>query len=273
MNSVMSDELEGKRMEAENMMKEAVKKQFGRQARLYTTSSVHAQSPDLAELVELVEPKPEFLVLDIATGAGHTAFALAPYVRKVIASDLTFPMLKEAQGSAGNRSLSNVIAFATDAEYLAFKNETFDAVTCRVACHHFSNIRRAVHEMARVLKLQGDLVIVDNNVPDDEELDRFVNAFEKLRDPSHARCYTPTEWKSFLDEVGIAVDYCELSKMTLPFDLWIRNAGVPPDREEILKTRLLTSGDRILTHMNVIQKDDQPISFDLDRIIIHGVKR
>ena len=42
-------------------------------------------------------PKPGDLALDIATGTGNTAFALAPYVRRVIGLDLTREMLNEAR--------------------------------------------------------------------------------------------------------------------------------------------------------------------------------
>jgi hypothetical protein len=47
-------------------------------------------------VVDLAEPKPEDVVLDIATGAGHTALALSPYVTEVNAYDMTEPMFAES---------------------------------------------------------------------------------------------------------------------------------------------------------------------------------
>jgi ubiquinone/menaquinone biosynthesis C-methylase UbiE len=39
-------------------------------------------------------------VLDVATGAGHTAHAIAPHVAAVVASDVTAPMLAKARALA-----------------------------------------------------------------------------------------------------------------------------------------------------------------------------
>jgi protein-L-isoaspartate O-methyltransferase len=58
---------------------------------LTAAAAVHAQGPGLARLVELTQPQPEWRVLDVATGAGHTAFAFAPFVREVTAVDITTP--------------------------------------------------------------------------------------------------------------------------------------------------------------------------------------
>ena len=71
------------------MSKELVKKQFGANAAAYATSAVHAQGASLARLVELVQPQPGWRMLDVAAAAGHTAFAFAPHVAQVIATDLT----------------------------------------------------------------------------------------------------------------------------------------------------------------------------------------
>jgi len=46
---------------------------------------MHAGGPSLARLIELANPKPSWRVLDIATGAGHTALAFAPLVARVTA--------------------------------------------------------------------------------------------------------------------------------------------------------------------------------------------
>ena len=61
-----------------------VQAQFGDKADAYTRSAVHASPSSLQQLVALVQPQPEWLVLDIATGAGHTAHALATHVEEVM---------------------------------------------------------------------------------------------------------------------------------------------------------------------------------------------
>ena len=70
------------------MTKSLAQQRFGRAAADYATSEVHAKGASLTRLVELAEPKPHWRVLDVATGAGHTALAFASHVAKVTATDI-----------------------------------------------------------------------------------------------------------------------------------------------------------------------------------------
>ena len=71
-----------------------VRSQFGAAASAYTTSAGHSDPILLRRVVELAQPRPSDRALDIATGAGHTALALAPHVAEVVAFDLTQQMLE-----------------------------------------------------------------------------------------------------------------------------------------------------------------------------------
>ena len=73
----------------------------------YSKSTFHASSIRLQEVVDLAQPKRGDLVLDVATGTGNTAFALAPHVRRVIGLDLTREMLAEAGRIAAEKKISN----------------------------------------------------------------------------------------------------------------------------------------------------------------------
>ncbi|MFL7790536.1 MAG: methyltransferase type 11, partial [Anaerolineae bacterium] len=46
----------------------------------YVTSKAHAQGSELERLVDIARPQPNWIVLDAATGGGHTALAFAPHV-------------------------------------------------------------------------------------------------------------------------------------------------------------------------------------------------
>ena len=70
-------------------MKPTAQQVFGQRAAFYATSAAHKDRAVLNRVVELARPWPDALALDVATGTGHTAFALAPHVRRVIAIDVT----------------------------------------------------------------------------------------------------------------------------------------------------------------------------------------
>ncbi len=77
--------------------KSLVKEQFGRNAEKYVRSATHAQGRDLVQFIEWLQPQASQIALDVATGGGHTAKALAPHVKRVFATDLTPTMLATAR--------------------------------------------------------------------------------------------------------------------------------------------------------------------------------
>ena len=87
---------------------EAAKRIFAERAATYTSSATHADPQVLARVVALATPQSDWVALDIATGTGHTAFALAPHVRSLIGIDLTPEMLREAERVRRERAVGNV---------------------------------------------------------------------------------------------------------------------------------------------------------------------
>ena len=101
-----------------------VSAQFGPTAAAYSRSLVHSDPGALRKVVELARPAPGDVALDIATGAGHMAMALAPHVKKVIAYDMTQEMLLEAKSNAVTRGLTNLTTEKGIAEDLPFPDST-----------------------------------------------------------------------------------------------------------------------------------------------------
>lgn len=220
------------------MSKELVQQQFGANAANYLTSTVHAKGASLARLVELVGPRQDWIALDVATGAGHTAAVFAPHVAKVVASDLTPEMLDQVKKLAAEKGLSNMEPAIADAEKLPFPDATFDLVTCRIAPHHFPSIEKFLSEARRVLKPGGTFALVDNVSPDSETTPGFAevelvaaadgyNAFEKLRDPSHGRALPTAEWLSLMRKVGLALVHHEHAPKGMDFQSWVKTMNVP----------------------------------------------
>lgn len=212
---------------------ERVQSQFGVAAAAYGSSLVHADASALQRVVELAEPKPGDAALDIATGAGHTALALAPRVARVIAYDLTREMLLETRRNAAARGLANVYTQQGPAEKLPFRDSSFDIVTVRQAPHHFADIHSAIREMARVAKPGARIVIVDSTSPEDPILASQWDYIETLRDPSHMRNYPPSQWRAMVADAGLRVFAEEIGFATengrpMDFAAWTKRINTPP---------------------------------------------
>ncbi len=153
----------------------------------------HSQGEELEVLPPLVAPRFTDVALDIGAGAGHTALRLAPLVSRVVVTDPSEGMLRAASGLFEEAGVTNARFQRGSAEHLDFGDGTFDIVTCRLAAHHFDNIDAALGEVVRVLKHGGVFFLVDTLAPGNQAVAAFVNEVERLRDPTHVRCYTRDE--------------------------------------------------------------------------------
>lgn len=237
-------------------IKARVQSQFGAAAQNYVTSVGHAQGSDLQRLVALAQPQPTDRVLDIATGGGHTALALAAHVAEVVASDLTPAMLAAAEAFVYGQGATNVVFQQADAEALPFPDASFDLVTTRIAPHHFPNPRRYLAEVARVLRPGGRFVLDDNVAPEDPDLDAFFNRFEQWRDPSHVRAYRVSEWITWMLEVGLTVDQVDpLSHKRYEFAEWTARMCMPAHERDALEAWLVLAPEHCRNFFQVIISD------------------
>lgn len=248
-----------------------VQKQFGRSATSYVTSTVHAKGPSLARMVELVQPQTDWHVLDIATGGGHTAIAFAPHVKHVVATDITDEMLAAAEQFSAEKEVTNISFKYTEASDFPFDEAVFDLVTCRVAAHHFPDVYKFLLESARVLNRDGMIAIVDNTVPDGSGGD-YINAYEILRDPSHARCLSVEEWEQEMYAAGFDLLHKESSPMPLDFDAWTARMHVSAENRTRLKAMLIQAPDEAKSILTPIFQGDR-ITFHLEKTILIGRKR
>lgn len=261
------------------MSKEKVQQQFGANAAAYATSTVHAKGYSLTRLVEITQPQPDWQVLDVATAAGHTAFAFAPHVAHVTATDLTPEMLTVAAGLAAEKGLTNVSFEPADAEKLPYADGQFNLVTCRIAPHHFPDILQFIHEAARVLQPGGQLAVVDNIVPGTHlhgkkarllnEAGNYVNAFEKLRDPSHGRCWSIAEWEHGFARAGFAVHHQELLTKEIEFASWAARMQVSPEDTIRLKAMLVQAPTAVSDFLTPQISNDR-ITFRLTELLVVG---
>lgn len=201
------------------MNKTLVQEQFGKTSAHYLTSKPHALGKSLERLVALTSPQKNWRVLDVATGGGHVAYTFAPHVQRVWATDITQEMLDMVKGEAAKRGLANVRTTYAKAEALPFDDATLDLVTCRIAPHHFDSIPQFLAEVHRVLKPGGLAALVDNVVPAGSIGD-YINAFERLRDPSHLRAWTMDEWRDALKVAGLPPAHEEEIYKTMEFKSW-----------------------------------------------------
>ncbi|HYM66107.1 MAG TPA: methyltransferase domain-containing protein, partial [Patescibacteria group bacterium] len=203
-----------------------VRDSFAPVAANYARSSFHTSSERLREVLDLAQPKPGDLALDVATGTGNTAFALAPFVRRVIGLDLTSEMLAEARRITSERGVANAEWVLGDAARLPFRESAFDLYTVRAAPHHFHDVDAFLTEARRVLKPMSPMVIVDCAPPSAAR--DVLHEVEVRRDPSHVRSLTVGEWVERLELAGFVVETASARELDWDNAEWMRTMAVDP---------------------------------------------
>jgi ubiquinone/menaquinone biosynthesis C-methylase UbiE len=116
-------------------------------------------------LVELLHPTPEMTILDVGTGTGRAALALARAGAQVTGVDLTPAMLSHAAAKRDTEGLTYPTLICANARDLPFPDASFDAVVSIRMLHLFptDQLQEFVDEMVRVLKPGGTLLIEFNS--------------------------------------------------------------------------------------------------------------
>ncbi len=226
---------------------------FGARAAYYTTSVSHTDQAVLDRVVELCKPTSDAIALDIATGTGHTALAVAPRAKQVIATDITPEMLDQGRKLQTEKGIGNVQFRLASVDDLPFDDGSFDIITCRRAAHHFADIHHALAEMQRVLKPGGRLVIDDRSVPEDDFVDATMNRLDVLHDESHVCEYRPSEWERMLTEAGYEIEVVETYTRHRPLSSLTDNVS-PENTARIHEIISALDADQRLM-MNVVDKD------------------
>ena len=207
-------------------MPEDVRASFAPVAANYSRAAFHTSSERLREVIELACPEAGDLVLDVATGTGNTALALAPLVRRVVGLDLTREMLNEARRVTAERGVVNADWILGDACLLPFADQTFDLYTVRAAPHHFLDLDAFLREAFRVLKPGRAAAFVDCAPP--AAARDVMHEVEVRRDPSHVRSLTVEEWTQRLQDAGFEVEVAKDRELDWDFEDWMRNMAVAP---------------------------------------------
>jgi len=243
-------------------VKKDVKNIFTKNRKAYVSSSTHRNSKDLTLLTEWLNPNSGMAALDIATGGGHTAKRLSPYVKRVVATDITKEMLQNtAEHLSGYPNIDYIIA---DAEHLPFLDGTFDIITCRIAAHHFPNPDQFIYEVKRVLKEKGKFLLIDNIAPNSKKYDSFINRLEKIRDYSHVRSLNIDEWKKLFSENNLEIIQAQKRRKTLPYEEWLNRTLDDEEAQKDVEQFMTSSYENIKNYYEIKIEEGKIQHFTID---------
>lgn len=241
-----------------------VASQYAPRARDYLHSATHSSGADLDQVEAALRGQDSVRVLDLGCGGGHITYRAAPHVASVVACDVTASMLAVVAETAKARGYTNVTTQLAAAENLPFETASFDVVLARYTCHHWDNLDAGLREARRVLTPAGSAIFIDVVAPADALLDTHLQTLELLRDGSHVRDYSTSEWIAALSHAGFVVESLTPRKLHLDFDAWV--ARTHTSAEHVVAVRSLQGSAPANVRAHFATAADG--SFDLDTLTI-----
>ena len=161
-----------------------------------------ARAAQLAERVRaFARARGDERALDVGTGAGALALALAPLVREVVGLDPVPELLELAHA----RALPNTEFVEGDGTALPFPDGAFDLVGTHRTLHHVEQPELVLAEMARVTRGGGHVLVVDQLAPHDAGAAAALHEFETARDGSHTRLLSDAELRQLFAAHGLSL--------------------------------------------------------------------
>ncbi|MCW2291651.1 ubiquinone/menaquinone biosynthesis C-methylase UbiE [Pseudomonas sp. BIGb0408] len=247
---------------------QVVQRQFGEQANAYLNSAVHAQGSEFALLQAEVAGRGDARVLDMGCGAGHVSFQVAPLVGDVVAYDLSAQMLAVVDKAAAERGLNNLRTVHGAAESLPFADGEFDFVFSRYSAHHWSDLAVALRDVRRVLKPGGVAAFIDVASPGRPLLDTYLQSVEVLRDTSHVRDYSVSEWLQRISEAGLQVRSHTRQRLRLEFASWVERMRTPAVMREAIRALQAAVGEEVRDYFEIAADG----SFSTDVLVLWAEK-
>ena len=160
-------------------------------------------------------------VLEIATGPGLLAKHVASFSKKMIATDYSYGMIKEAKKGEYPSNLTFEVADATN---LPYENDSFDVVIIANALHVMKEPEKAINEIDRVLKKNG-VLIAPNFVGHNNGIgSKILSGILKLAGIKFEHQWTSDEYIKWLNKHGFCVTYSRLmpSRISLLYTECVR---------------------------------------------------
>lgn len=178
-------------------------------------------------------------VLDIGTGIGLLPLMLAEDgAQSVVGIDVSPEMLEQAEYlrlSRGGEAGARVSFRLAPAHALPFRDESFDAVFCRLLLNHMRRPERVVREMVRVLKPGGVLVLAELLSVDNPVKRATQNAIEERRNPSHVAARSVDQYNKLITDAGLTIEAKETVSFDRELDEWL--AAYHTDRADAVVVR------------------------------------
>ena len=204
------------------------------------------------------------LVLDVGTGTGAVAHALAPLVREVIGLDISQDMLEHSNWK------DNKYFIKRDIRDPIFYDNVFDKVTARMVFHHIiEKTQNAMDECYRVVKKGGKMILSEGVPPTPEVKEDYIRIF-RLKEKRLT--FLEDDLVALMKKSGfknIKITACIMKNFSVKN--WLENGCLPKEKQDKIFEMHVTGSDifKKAYNMKIVNGD---CLIDVKNLILVGEK-
>lgn len=204
------------------MRETTVRQQYDQMAAVYDQRWSSYIANTLSFLKTWAHLSPTATVLDVACGTGELErLVLTEHpIQTMVGVDISEKMLLVAQQKL--QAYPNVSFHTAPASALPFADHSFDVIVSANSFHYFDDPNAALVEMKRVLKPDGNVIILD--WCKDYFFCKILDLVLKIFDPAYQQCYTQTEFHQFLKSAGFEIQRATKTRFGILWGLMIATA-------------------------------------------------
>ncbi len=227
------------------------------------------------DLIAFIDIEPGSRVLDVGTGTGLLALALAESCdATVVGIDISPAMLERAEFFRLNSTAE--IARRVDfrlaaAQALPFARQKFDAAVCRMTLHLNRKPERVLRELWRVLRPGGVLIIADLLSTDDPVRRATQNAIEERRNPSHVAAHSVSQYREMVEKAGFVAEAEEIAVFSRNLEDWLAELAAEPANGAVVREMIEASLETDAAGINARRHGDD-LLFDQRLVYLRAVK-
>ena len=185
-------------------------------------------------------------------------------------------------GAESNYKRASVEFTPDNPTALPFDSDRFDLVVCNHLSARTGLTRESLKEIGRVMRPNGQLLIVDNLVPGSRLRGKkarqlrlageYVNAWMRLRNPQHKRFLSQDAWTQFLADCQWTVQQITTRETEQDFNTWSDYYSPTPNNRIRLQAMLLQAPEKVHGFLTPLESGDR-IAFRTIEVFILATKR
>ena len=214
-------------------------------------------------------------ILDVGAGTGRLALLLAEEgASEVVGVDISPAMLEMAEYfrlSTPAPAVQRVSFRLATAQRMPFRNESFDAIVCRLVLHHSHKPDRIMQELLRLLKPGGVFIFADLVGPDDPVKRATQNTIEARRNPSHVAAQSVEQYRKLLLAAGLVIEAESIAIFEQDLEDWLTDLASSPTSRTIVREMMDAGLETDAAGLNVRRHSGQLV-FDQRLLYMRATK-